>query len=559
MKNKVLRERAFLSVCIALGTAQVWISRYAMNQDGTSYLDVGDAYLRHDWASAISGYWSPMYPWLLGTALHLFKPSLWWESITVHVVNWAIYMMALFSFRFFLRSVLCALSSEDAPSQRDSFPLSDWILSGLGYAIFLWASLVLIDTGDVTPDLLVEAFLFLIGGYLVDLRSNDSYGKFAMFGIFCGAAYLAKAVMFPMGICLLAILLFSAKRSKRRVWGVLLAAMLFIVVSSPYIAALSLQKGRFTFGDSGKLTYAAMVNPNVPQKHWQGETTGGGMPQHPTRQLLEHPPVFEFAVPIGGTYPPWYDPSYWNEGAHGTFRLRAQTRAFVESLRKYTNMLLRQLGLLAGILIFTLWGGLPTRRGIRSNWPLILAAALIIGAYSLVLVTPRYVGGALVLLFVAILAGIRLPKNAQTGPLTRYVAIAMISTILFSVVAYLADTAYVTMTVYGFPTQRDQIKPAEGLQQMGLHDGDPVAVIGDGTVDYWARLARFKTVAEVFAPEPGRLQFWSESWERRKLVYECLRRSGAKIVVVWSPPPSGLDPGWSRIAKTNYYAHVLAE
>ena len=334
MKNKVLSERALLSLCIALGTAQVWISRYAMNQDGTSYLDVGDAYLRHDWASAISGYWSPMYPWLLGSALHLFKPSLWWESITVHVVNWAIYIMALFSFRFFLRSVLCALSDEDAPSEGDSFPLPDWILSGLGYAIFLWASLVLIDTGDVTPDLLVEAFLFLIGGYLVDLRSNDSYGKFARFGILCGAAYLAKAVMFPVGVCLLAILLFSAKRSKRRVWGVFLAAMLFIVVSSPYIAALSQQKGRFTFGDSGKLTYAAMVSPNVPQKHWQGETTGGGTPQHPTRQLLEHPPVFEFAVPIGGTYPPWYDPSDWNEGAHGTFRLRAQIRVFVESLRK---------------------------------------------------------------------------------------------------------------------------------------------------------------------------------------------------------------------------------
>ena len=93
---------------------------------------------------------------------------------------------------------------------------------------------------------------------------------------------------------------------------------------------------------------------------------------------------------------------------------------------------------------------------------------------------------------------------------------------------------------------------------MGLRAGDPVAVIGDGTVDYWARLGRLKIVAEIFSPEPNQVQFWSEPWQRRKAAYECLRRAGAKVVVVWSPP-HGVDPGWEKIANTNYYAYLLAK
>jgi len=558
MNDKRFNERSPLILCILLGTAQAWISRYAMNQDGTSYLDVGDAFFRGDWAKAISGYWSPMYCWWVGLVLHVVKPSIWWEFVTVQAANLIIYLVALFCFRFLLHSILRAIREEAANKVDDSRPLPDWVVSWLGYGIFLWASLVLIDVADVTPDLLVAAFVFLIGGYLVDLRYRESYPKFAVFGILCGAAYLTKAAMFLVSFGLLIILLFSGKFSKRRALGVMLAGLLFLVVSLPFVAALSKQKRRLTFGDSGRLAYASMVNPNAPQKHWQGDPPEGGVPKHTTRQLLDHPAVFEFAEPVGGTYPPWYDPSYWNEGAHGTFRLRAQIRVLVQSARNYAKMFIDQLGLFAGIGILVLWGGTPTRRAIVANWPLIAAAALNMGLYSIVLVRPRYVGGFVALLCVALLAGIRLPRSAETTPLTKYVAIAVMGTILFSVVANFAEIAYVTNTVYGEPTQKDEMRAAEGLQSMGLRAGDPVAVIGDGTVDYWARLDRFKIVAEIFSPEPNQVQFWSEPWERRKVAYECLHRAGARVVVVWSPP-NGVDPGWEKIANTNYYAYFLAK
>jgi hypothetical protein len=557
--EEVLAERAVLSFCLALGIAQVWISRYLMVSDGISYLDVGDAYFRGDWHAAINGYWSPMYSWFLGLALHFLRPSLRWEFITVHFVNLIIYVMALFSFRFFLHSVLRTLREGNVSRADDSVPLPEGLLMGLGYSIFLWASLVLIDPGFATPDLLVAAIVFLIGGYLVDLWIHYSYGKFAMFGALCAAAYLGKAIMFPVGFGLLCILLFSGGSLKTRISGVLLAAFVFLALSSPFIAALSRQKGRLTFGDSGRLAYASLVSPGSPQVHWQGEPAGSGIPRHTTRQLLDHPPVFEFAEPVPGTYPPWYDPSYWNEGMRGNFRLRSQLRVLVQSARNYAILLLGQLGLMAGLLVFLFWGGSATRKAIASNWPLIAAAGLSLGAYSLVLVRPRYVGASIVLLLIAILAGIRLPSNEQTSRFTKYVTAAMMVTILFTVVTHLAQTAYATMTVDGFPSPKDQMEAAVGLQRLGLAAGDRVAVIGDGSFDVWARLGRFVIVSEVSSFDPGNREFWSTPWDRRKVAYDCLRGTGAKLLVVWNPPESGVDPGWKPIPNTRYWVRLLTQ
>jgi hypothetical protein len=554
-----LTERSLLILCVALGIIQIWISRYAMVSDGVSYIDIGDAYFRGDWPAAVNGYWSPMYSWWLGLALYIVKPSLRWEFVTVHFVNLIIYVLTLFCFRFFIHSVLCATRQDVTGEAENSVFLPEWGFLGLGYSVFLWATLVLIDPGLVTPDLLVAGIVFLIGGYFVELRVNESYGKFAMFGVLCGAAYLGKAIMFPLGFGFLGILLFSARISTKRVSGVLLSALMFLVVSSPYIAALSKQKGRLTFGDSGRLAYASLVSPGAPQAHWQGEPAGSGVPRHTTRQLLDHPPVVEFAGPVGGTYPPWYDPSYWNEGVRANFRLRSQIRVLAQSARNYAIMLLGQSGLIAGILVFIFWGGAPTRRAIVHNWPLIAAAALSLGAYSLVLVRPRYVGASLVLLIVAILAGIRLPKAEQFRPVAKYVAAAVMATVLFSVVTHLAETAYKTMTVDGYPSPKDQIEAAVGLQSMGLKAGDQVAVIGDGSFDIWARLDRFRIVSEISSYDAGNRQFWSEPRERRDLAYNYLGRAGAKAVVVWSPPESAVHADWKQVANTNYYMRFLAK
>jgi hypothetical protein len=560
IKKIFLTERSYLAVCILLGAIQAWLFRYTMISDGVSYLDIADAYLRRDWHAALNGYWSPLYSWCLGLALFLLKPSIWWEFITVHAVNFILYIAALFCFRFFLHSVLRAIQ-EDSPSD-DSLPLSDELLLPLGYSVFLWASLILIEVGRVTPDMLVAALFFLIAGLLVQLRLQSSYGKFALFGALCGVAYLGKGVMFPLGVCLLALLLFSGKITPSRFSGVLLAALAFLIVSSPFILALSHAKGRLTFGDTGRIAYAAMVSPGTPLIHWQGDPAGSGTPAHPTRKLMDDPPVFEFAAPIQGAYPPWDDPSYWNEGMKSTFHLRSQLRVLLFGLLSYERFLLVESGLVAGLLVFLFLGGKPTLRAIAEQWPLILAAALSLGAYALVLVVNRYVGASMVLLFVAIFAGIRLPKGPNTDSAVkdsaaRYLTAAIVLSVLFTVAGHLVENAYTTLTVTEDAPAKDQIKAALALQNLGLQAGDKVSVIGYGYLDHWARAGRFKIIAEVASPGLPARSFWASSPDRRDAAYASLSRTGAKAVIAWDPPQIALDSRWVRLSTTNYYAYFF--
>jgi hypothetical protein len=558
MKKKAVGERWILVFCILLGAMQAWICRYAMVSDGVSYLDIGDAYFRGDWAAAVNAYWSPLYSWCLGLALYLFKPSIWWEFITVHIVNLIIYVGALFAFRFFLHSVWRAIREDCAAGSKDSDSIPELAFLSLGYSLFLWCSLVLIDVGYVTPDLLTAAIFFLMAGYLVELQLHHSYGKFALFGVLAGLAYLAKSIMFPLGFGFMAILLFSGRLSKRRVFGVLLSFGLFILVCAPFIFALTKAKGRLTFGDTGKLAYAALVSPRSPQRNWQGEPAGSGIPLHPTRKLLDNPPVFEFGEPIRGTYPLWDDSSYWNEGVRPRFVLSSQLRVLMDSGFAYGKLLLGESGLLAGILIFLFLGGKPTRRAIASNWPLLAAAGLSIAAYSLVLVQTRYLGASLALLWVTLFAGVRLPKEQGSETVAKGVAAAVAITILLSVAAYIANTAHATLSPGANPSPIEQVRAAVGLENMGLRMGDNVAVIGSGLTDHWARLARLRIVAEVsYGDWTNAGPFWASSPERRNAAYECLSHTGAKGVVAWDPPSSSLDSRWKRISDTRYYVYFF--
>src|SRR5690349_2200928 len=60
----------FRLFAIGLGLLHVYaaIKSQSMNADGISYLDIGDAYFRADWANAINPVWSPLYSWILGFA-----------------------------------------------------------------------------------------------------------------------------------------------------------------------------------------------------------------------------------------------------------------------------------------------------------------------------------------------------------------------------------------------------------------------------------------------------------------------------------------------------------
>jgi hypothetical protein len=538
-----------MAVVLIIGFLRVYVGRYSINPDGMCYLDLGNAFFRRRWFDIANGYWSPLYAWLLGAVLSLVKPSRWWEFPVAHAVNFVIYLAALACFEFFMRSLLRRVRQENL---RDSalHPLSEAYLLAIGYSLFLWTSLELITIWDLSPDLLVAAFVYLIAGLLLRVRSQCSPALYVALGVALGFAYLTKAVMFPLGFAFLFIGLLAVPRPKRVLY-VALVSSCFLAISAPWLAALSWAKGRFDFGDSGRLNYSALVSPGGRVLNWQGEPPGSGVPVHTTRKIHEHPPLYEFATPVGGTYPPSYDPSYWNEGRRWTFDASRQLTVIKEHMLFYAELLLRsQSGLLAGVLALLLEGGSATRKSIGRSWPLFLMFLAAAGLYALVHVETRFVGAYVAIIWIAILGGIRLasPESRRLGA---YLVAAMIVTILLSV----ADGTVRAIRSGGPYSAREHITVADDVDEMGLHAGDHVAVLGDGNWAYWARLAKLKIVSTIMSRDIA--IFWAEGPEQKEKVYRLLAGTGARAVVAAQVPASDATSGWSRIGATEYYLRWL--
>src|ERR1700716_3775013 len=100
---------AWVALAALLGSLQALAFRYSMNPDGIAYLDMGDAYFRGDWATAIRSHWSPLYAWLVAAVPRLAPPPPNLEFPLVHIVNLVIYCSALEAFTFLLREVLVTL------------------------------------------------------------------------------------------------------------------------------------------------------------------------------------------------------------------------------------------------------------------------------------------------------------------------------------------------------------------------------------------------------------------------------------------------------------------
>ena len=160
------------------------------------------------------------------------------------------------------------LRSDFDPGKRGSSELN-WVWITIGYTIFLWCSLQLIEVNKETPDMLVAGFFYLSCGLLVTISTGRAkWRTFLGLGLTLGLSYLTKFVALPISFLILIIAWLVAKQKARYV---VISAIAFVAIAAPFIAALSAQKGRFTYGESGPYDYAVTVN-GIPHHHWQGDS-----------------------------------------------------------------------------------------------------------------------------------------------------------------------------------------------------------------------------------------------------------------------------------------------
>ena len=552
----------FWLLAILLGLLSTWRAFYdPINPDSISYLEMGEAFLRRDWQMAINAYWSPLYPWLLAVALYVLHPPLSWKFAVVPLVDFAVYLGMLGCFHFFVSEVIRlhrAKMAECASSQ--SVKLPEWAVCVIAYTLFLWTSL---DWRDfVSPaDRCVAAFVYVAAGLLLRMRSaSRQWWTFILFGVVLGGGYLAKAAMFPLAFIFLASSLFVGGSFRRQVVHGLAAFIAFLVIASPWMLALSKAKGYLTFGLTSKLNYAWMVNDITHHIHWQGEPPGSGIPRHPTRKIFDRPAIYEFAAPIGGSYPPWYDPTYWYEGLTIHFNLKEQMNVLIRNIGVFFKISpLAQGALITGFLVLFMMAGTPWHsvKAIAKQWSILLPAIGALSMYALVLIEARYVAPFVMLFWIGLVSSVRLVDTPQSRRLLACVTLAMLLPMMGTIGALAVGKGYFALR-YSIrkdsPAHRHWYV-AEFLHRMGVQPGDKVASIGRTFDANWAHLAQVKIVAEI--PRPVENEFWAANDAVRSQALRTFSKTGAKLIVAERAPSIAATLGWERIGNTGSYVYAL--
>lgn len=232
-------KTTFRSIAVILAFLQAWAYRFYIEPDGVNYLDIARAYTRRDWTNALNSYWSPLYSWLLASMQWIFHPSPYWESTSLHLLNFALSLFAPAGFEFFFTRSL-SLSKSLYPQAVEDEGLPEWAWWTLGYTVFLICTLRLITLGNDNPDIALAALIFLPPELLIDLaQSGRSTLHYFSLGLILGVGYLAKGLKLPLFFVYIVAAAFAGGGFKKPDLSVLATIADFFLISTPCALALS--------------------------------------------------------------------------------------------------------------------------------------------------------------------------------------------------------------------------------------------------------------------------------------------------------------------------------
>jgi hypothetical protein len=569
-------ERLFWLVAVILAFAQAWVCRFTIVNDTISYLDIGDLIWHGHWSAALNGIWNPFYPILLGGTLAVLHPTALLEYPLVHLLLFIIFVVTLCCFSIFLKEMIL-LRSETVTTDEDR--VAEWVWILLGYTLFLWSSLRLIGVGETNPDMVVAAVVYMASALVVRIFRAKAGGlTYLSLGVTLGVGYLTKSIMFPISVLWVLIVFIICLSGRGHLRRACITALAFFAISVPFIASLSAAKGRLTFGDSGRYNYAVHVNGVTPL-HWQGSEPGSGIPVHPTRQLVRSPATYEFGSPLDGTYPPWYDPSYWYEGVKPRLQLREQLHTTKQWLHWESDLFFGLNGaIVCGlfILFFVSKREALILKDVLRHWFILIPCVAALALYSLVHVESRYVAAFVVILTLCLFFSIHLPAGPSSHRLFPAVAtftfLAFISFPLRHPRLFVAPLDWVVLEQedaerqdlrHPFNVEPGSYQEAVGeLDRIGIRPGDRIASLDCSLlgISMLARLARIKIVAEVnYWPEKADTvdNFWQADSTAQSKVVHALATTGARAIISELPPRGSGADGWHRVGTTRYYIYWL--
>jgi hypothetical protein len=597
VRSQTLRRAllGYLALLVPIAWLAMKFDPYALDGDGVAYMDVADLIRAHHWAGVVNGYWHPLYPALLALAQIVFHSTRGNELHAYYILNYVIFLASVGAMLAFVSALvkLRRRMTTSADQNAGASPLLSMdAMQLLGVALLVIATGRELSMATIRPDALLQALMLAAFAMLLQSFASESLLYAPAMGFFFGLAYLTKSFAFLIALLTIALMMmFQAWVQKRKpvrvIAGGALAFVVFAAIAGPYIGALSKQKHHFDFGDSGALNYAWYVSGTVKMHIEPSMSKDFGSAKvhliHPEQQLLAQPGIYSYRAEPYGTYPAWFDPTYFHERIVPVFNakrlIHRDVRNVVLSFRYLLNHPEAWILLMLLLTCGARFGFTHARTSLR-RWrhsvfwlPSVLLGLAIWSIYGLVNIEERYVTLAYLLLVLPIFAALVFTSESalDDNPWPRRTAAAMIAVLAFLA---LGETLRVALdhrrneSGAGLPAawvQPSIFAAAKGLNALGVGHGDEIACMGTIAClndPYWMRLANVRVLTEVYNPDATHLLEEFEGLPNRQQVVDVLKSQGAKVVVAAFDPGemTGRTPasaGWIRLGDSNLYAYPL--
>ena len=302
--------------------------------------------------------------------------------------------------------------------------------------------------------------------------------------------------------------------------------------------------------------------------------------KHPERELMHSPQIFSYAELPYGTYPDWFDTTYWNDQVKPHFALRGElsrsARNGVLVVRYLFNhpeaLILLALLLVLGARLRLPWK--PAANGTFWLVPLLLGF-LIWGIYATVNTEERYVTIAYLTIILTLFSTLQLRQASPSIREPRTPNLSSIASAMILLLALLAvgeslrtvleDRRQLSVFGYRYGWHSGKMEgAADALTEMGVRPGDTVACVGFvACLDdpYWARLAQVRVLTEIYDPDAPVEDFLATLPNRDQAI-DVVRGQGAKLLVgdFDGDRVSDADPffrNWHQLHDTSFYALPL--
>ena len=542
---------AFLTFAIVCGAIAAYTTRHFVNGDALVYFDMADAVEKHQWADLINLHYSPGYAVLLGLAEAVLNVGSLNELFLAKALNFLCYVLSLLALEVLLQQL--KTDGEFAPNTR--LQHIDWLyFRAAAYGLFLVCALVYIRIQVVSPDMLEFCFTLIVVAVLVWIKkSSGSFAQFVVLGLVAGIGYICKTPFFVMSFVFFVLAACYATSISRAVPRVLVAAIVFLTISSAVCVPISNRLGRLSFGESGSFNYTYFVS-------------GSGKPVHVPEKVWHSPDVDVYSGgSLAATYPRGFDLAYWNEGVKPSFDLKAQIPVLVKNM-------LAVLDLNPWLhVLFLLWICLQVRMGAsfavtfhRPALSVLFGAIAVAGTglFCLVLVEARYIAPHVFLGLVAVLLWPRHSPDRFRARRTAHAGVVLITTFLIgTTVVSIWDQSSRSLYDQGTKQSHRSVflenrAVKEFLNSRGVSRGDLAGILGSPSIGmYWARLSGLKATAAISDQQA----FLAASSQARAGAVNALSERRFKVIFGTGEPIGELkEEGWCPVPRTkNSYVLFL--